>query len=131
MRLFSDIVSRRSFLEGGLGVLVATFFEGCTQERAKEPSKSIARPPDAVPLLAFEGIPISKQDTVVVPHGYGFHVVNAWGDPILPGAPAFEQDASQSAAEQATQAGMFHDGMEYFPLPKGSRSSKRAIIAIN
>ena len=37
--------------------------------------------------------------------------------------PAFRLDASNSAAEQALQAGMHHDGMHFFPLPYGSGSS--------
>ncbi len=68
---------------------------------------------------------------MVVPPGYTWHVVNAWGDPIMPGASDFKPDASNTAAEQAMQSGMFHDGMHYFPLPKGSDSSTHGLIAIN
>ena len=83
------------------------------------------------PLIGFTPTPISKADTVVVPQEYTWHLVNAWGDPIMAGAPDFKPDASQSAAEQAMQSGMFHDGMHYFPLPKGSNSSTHALIGIN
>ena len=31
----------------------------------------------------------------------------------------------------ALQAGMHHDGMHYFPLPYGSQSSTRGLLAIN
>jgi secreted PhoX family phosphatase len=83
------------------------------------------------PLLGFAGVPISKEDTLVVPEGYMFQVVNAWGDPIMPDAPAWKSDASQSAADQAKQAGMFHDGMAFFPLPRGGRSATHGLLAIN
>ena len=67
----------------------------------------------------------------MVPQEYTWHLVNAWGDPIMAGAPDFKPDASQSAAEQAMQSGMFHDGMHYFPLPNGSNSSAHALVGIN
>ena len=39
----------------------------------------------------------------------------AWGDPVSNG-PAFLQDASNTAADQAQQWGMHNDGVVYFPL---------------
>ena len=68
---------------------------------------------------------------MVVPPGYTWQVVNAWGDPIRPGAPTFRPDASQSAADQAQQAGMNHDGMAFFPLPAGSARSDHGLLAVN
>jgi secreted PhoX family phosphatase len=58
-------------------------------------------------------------------------VVNSWGDPIMAGAPDFKPDASQSADDQAMQSGMHHDGMEFFPLPKGSQASDHGLLAVN
>jgi uncharacterized protein len=82
-------------------------------------------------VLGFSGVPVSRADTVVVPAGYGWQVVNAWGDPIRAGGAAFRGDASQSAADQALQAGMHHDGMGFFPLPAGSGGSDRGLLAVN
>ena len=45
--------------------------------------------------------------------------------------PAFRMDASNTAAEQAAQAGMHHDGIEFFPLPLGSADSARGLLAMN
>ena len=69
------------------------------------------------PLLGFASVPPSSADAVVVPLGYRADVLAAWGDPIgLPGSsPAFRLDAGNTAAEQAAQLGMHHDGMHYFP----------------
>ena len=69
------------------------------------------------PLLGFASVPPSSADTVAVPPGYRADVLAAWGDPIgLPGSsPAFRLDAGNTAAEQAAQLGMHHDGMHYFP----------------
>src|SRR5690242_11127975 len=97
---FAELVqqlSRRRVLQGGLGASVLAFL-GCTDET-----------PDASPAaaaMAFTPVSISKADTVTVPAEYSYQVVNAWGDPIMPGAPEFEPDASQTSAEQAMQAGM-------------------------
>ena len=55
----------------------------------------------------------------VVPEGYTARVLIAWGDPISAG-PAFRQDASNTADEQAQQWGMHNDGVVYFPID-GSR----------
>src|SRR5262245_4578764 len=121
---FDDVVaerlSRRGVLKGTLGVSLASFLDGVVQ-------RAVA----AGPLLGFTGIPISRTDTVSLPPGYTWHVVNAWGDPIVAGAPEFKNDASQSASDQALQAGMHHDGMHFFPLPKGSNSSIHGLLAVN
>ena len=82
------------------------------------------------PKLGFKAIPIGTGDALVVPEGYVATAIAAWGEPIgIPGnMPAFKFDASNSAAEQAAQMGMHHDGLEYFPL---NGSSTRGLIAIN
>ena len=90
------------------------------------------------PPLGFLPIPISRDDTLVVPDGYRADVLFAWGDPVgsAAGSPPFRFDASNSAAEQGLQAGMHHDGMQYFPLPyvpmhDGSADSGHGLLALN
>ncbi len=79
--------------------------------------------------LGFKGIPVGTTDALVVPDGYVATALAAWGEPVgLPGnMPAFKPDASNTAAEQAAQMGMHHDGLAYFALD----GSKRGLIAIN
>jgi secreted PhoX family phosphatase len=112
-------LSRRDVLMGGLGAAAAAFV-----------GASLPRQGAATPLLGFTPVPVSRDDAVVVPPGYGAHVVFAWGDPVS-GGPEFRGDASNSAAEQALQAGMHHDGMHFFSLPRGSDSSSHGLLAIN
>jgi secreted PhoX family phosphatase len=83
--------------------------------------------------MGFASVPASVADAVVVPPGYEATVLYRWGDPIghMNGSPAFRADASNSAAEQALQAGMHHDGMHYFPLPGDGRDSNRGLLAVN
>jgi uncharacterized protein len=124
---FSEVVarglSRRGLLEGGAGAAMLAFL-GCGKER--DPA-----PVERGPLMGFSSVAPSKSDELIVPPDYTWQVVNAWGDPIMPGAPAWKSDASQSAADQAMQAGMHHDGMVFFPLPPGSSSSTHGLLAIN
>ena len=116
-RTLQDIVdarlSRRGFLGGGLATAatVSVGGVGVLLDAVPVSAKSNRRDP----LLGFQGIPVSSEDTVKVPHGYTAKVLIAWGDPLSDG-PAFKQDASNSAAEQALQWGMHNDGVVYFPL---------------
>jgi secreted PhoX family phosphatase len=82
------------------------------------------------PALGFKGIAPSTADAVVVAEGYEAQVLAPWGEPVgIAGAmPAWKQDASNTAAEQALQIGQHHDGMQFFPL---EGSSTRGLLAIN
>jgi secreted PhoX family phosphatase len=81
-------------------------------------------------LLGFTAVPVSNSDEVVVPPEYDAQVLYRWGDPVGAklGRPAFKLDASNTWQEQSLQAGMHHDGMEYFPL---SQNGNRGLLAIN
>jgi secreted PhoX family phosphatase len=83
--------------------------------------------------VAFTPISASAEDRVRVPEGYSVRTLHRWGDPVgsAQGMPAFRTDAGNTAAEQALQAGMHHDGIQYFPLPYGSGSSTRGLLALN
>ena len=119
---------RRQLLKGGLvlGVTSGAFTQwltGCATLRTRTQA-------------TFERIAASTEDTLRVPPGYRAQVLFRWGDSIgaahLPaGAPAFNDDASNTAAEQAWQAGMHHDGMHFFPLAGYSSESPRGLLAIN
>ena len=126
-RIFDEVVaeriSRRTLLKGAAGVSIVSFLGGNRGPSAWAKSRSA--------LLGFPSIPTSRADTVTLPPEYIWTVVNAWGDPMVAGGPEFRHDAGQSAADQALQAGMHHDGMNYFPLPKGSNSSNHGLLAVN
>ena len=85
--------------------------------------------PATGPLLGFTSVPPSRLDSVVVPPGYVADVIAPWGEPVgVPGAmPPWRPDAGHSAAEQALQLGMHHDGIHYYPL----EGSTRGLLAIN
>src|SRR5688572_6567640 len=109
---------RRRLLKAGLaGFVGAMPVWGCA-----------TRPSGSEKLIGFSSVPISSADAVAVPPGYSAQVLSRWGDPlgVSIGAPEFRMDASNSAAEQALQAGMHHDGIELFPLLGGN-----ALLAVN
>ncbi|MDP2033514.1 MAG: PhoX family phosphatase [Polaromonas sp.] len=81
--------------------------------------------------LGFTSVPPSRADALVVPPEYEAQVLYRWGDATgIAGAaaPDFSADASNSANDQLLQAGMHHDGMEYFPLDNNPR---HGLLAIN
>jgi secreted PhoX family phosphatase len=82
------------------------------------------------PNLGFTAVPASLRDAVVVPPEYEYRVLYRWGDPTGIGSalPAFRPDASNTAEDQALQAGMHHDGMHFFPLGSDGR---RALLVLN
>lgn len=119
-------MSRRSVLGGGLAAAAALSLGGIEALLRAVPVSAHGWGPKRQPLLGFQGIPVSSEDTVVVPPGYTADVLIAWGDPVGKG-PAFKQDASNTAAEQALQWGMHNDGMVYFPI----NGSKHGLLVQN
>jgi secreted PhoX family phosphatase len=117
------LIARRTLLKGGLGLL-ATQFIGNRSLSAKEIS---------APRLGFTPIPASVEATVRVPPGYTARVLTRWGDPVgaYAGQPEFKGDASNTAADQALQFGMHHDGMAFFPLPANSNESAHGLLVTN
>ena len=114
------LLSRRALLKAGAGAAVLG-------------ALPLSRAQGTRPQLSFTPIPASNDDALRVPAGYEARVFYRWGDPIgaAAGMPEFRMDASNSAADQALQAGMHHDGMHYFPLPYGSSSSAHGLLVLN
>ncbi|MBE9397025.1 PhoX family phosphatase [Pontibacterium sp. N1Y112] len=114
-------VSRRGFLRGGaaaMGLFLAANPLAQAVAAATKPATS--------KLIGFSAVRASTADTFIVPEGYSAQPLISWGDPILRGAPAFDQSGTQNAAAQAAQFGDNTDGMSLFPL-----SEDRALLAVN
>ena len=121
-QLLQKQLSRRSVLQFSLGAMLAS---------AMPLSSAATILRNHVQLLGFKPIPAADLlDEVVVPEGYRAEVFYRWGDPISDG-PAFNMDASNSAADQLQQAGMHHDALQYFPLPKGSNNNDHGLLVMN
>jgi uncharacterized protein len=130
-RTFNEIVeariSRRAMLGGALGATALSFF--APVNRLLGPATAMAAPPGG--LLGFEAVAPSTADAVVVPKGYTAQVLIPWGTPLLSSGPAWKQDASNTAAEQAQQIGMHHDGMHFFPSAVGPAGSRSGLLVLN
>jgi secreted PhoX family phosphatase len=133
----SDIIAarinRRDVLGGGLAAAAVGFLGvGCAD--AEEPGSIEARQGalrGKRPLLGFEEVPPSTDDTIVVPPGYVAEVLVPWGAPLFDDSPAFAEDASNTAADQALQVGFNHDGKHYFPIGHGAHANKRGLLVLN
>jgi secreted PhoX family phosphatase len=79
--------------------------------------------------MSFTEVPAGTDDTIVVPPGYIWHPMIPWGTPLFGSAPAFREDASNTAAEQMKQVGFNHDGMHYFPDRRNG--SKQGVLVLN
>jgi uncharacterized protein len=129
--LLSEGVSRRRILQGGLGAASGLVFLGCTSEITTPGIEGRGEDLGRVGRIGFQPIPVSTADRVIVPAGYTATVLYAWGDPISDG-PAFNTDASNTAADQELQAGMHHDGMHFFPLARFNRArTRRGLLVMN
>ena len=120
--------TRRLLLRGGLGGVAAGLLGGlggCAS--LGQGTASTGRG------IGFASVPMRAVDQVVVPAGYTASVLYRWGDPVgaTAGQPVFRPDAGNTAAEQALQAGMHHDGIHYFPLGSGADGSARGLLAMN
>lgn len=111
-------LDRRQLLKtGAAATVVALFGEGCSSAA-----------PASGRALGFTSVPAQLTDGISLPPEYRYEVLYPWGTPTgLAGAmPAFAPDGSNSAADQAVQAGMHHDGMHFFAL-----GPERGLLVMN
>ncbi|MDO8251323.1 MAG: DUF839 domain-containing protein, partial [Rhodoferax sp.] len=118
---FEGLIRRRAVLQAGAASVVGLLTQACTTlPEAKTSAK----------VLGFTAVPISLVDKLTIPPEYAAQIIYKWGDPtgVAGAMPAFKPDASNSAAEQALQAGMHHDGMHFFPL---DTRGQRGLLVLN
>ncbi len=127
---FGDIVktlSRRSILQAsGVAVLAVgagSALAACSndsQPAASPASSPTPAPAEPSPGMNFTSVAPNSEDAVVVADGYEQAVVISWGDPVLPGAPAFDVN-NQTGDAQRGQFGFNNDFAGLLPIP-GSRN---------
>jgi uncharacterized protein len=115
--------TRRVVLRSGMGLVAGALFAplaglaGCA---------SLAT---AGPKLGFKPVPATSADTLVVPDGYVAEAIAAWGEPVgvAGNMPAWRDDAANSAADQAVQMGMHHDGIHFYAID----GTRRGLLVMN
>jgi secreted PhoX family phosphatase len=79
------------------------------------------------PSFSFTEIEAGVDENHHVAPGYKAQVLIRWGDPVLPGAPAFDPMA-QTAEAQARQFGYNNDFLGYIPI---EGSSEHGLLVVN
>lgn len=120
-RMTAKGVSRRNFLRGGAAAMGLFLAASPLAQAVAAATRS-----ESSKLMGFKAVAARTADSFVVPEGYVAKPLISWGDPIIKGAPAFDQSGTQNAAAQAGQFGDNTDGMSLFPL-----SEDRALLAVN
>jgi secreted PhoX family phosphatase len=128
MDIIEARVSRRNVLGGGLALAAGSVFGTSLLAPNAEASGAGHH---GQTLIGFTEVAVSSEDVFVVPEGYTTQILAPWGTPLLPGAPAFAEDASNTAADQELQVGFNHDGMHYFPLWRGPLGNRRGLLVLN
>jgi secreted PhoX family phosphatase len=143
-------MGRRTFIKTALSASVLSALGGFTMSGFMRSVQAAPIPPvngfggigfdSIVPKIAVSPSPADSTklpvfaDAVEVPAGYKVELLAAWGDPVVPGAPAWLPDASQDASAQIKQYGMHADGMHFFPFPRrGTQGpdSSRGLLCVN
>ncbi|MBM3567105.1 MAG: DUF839 domain-containing protein, partial [Alphaproteobacteria bacterium] len=123
-RLIGERLTRREALAGlivsGAGAALAG---GSLGREALAATRGIS-------TLTFRSPRHAIGDDHGVAPGYAGQILIRWGDPVLPGAPAFDVGA-QTAAAQAAQFGYNNDFMAFMPLPKGSTASDHGLLCVS
>jgi secreted PhoX family phosphatase len=117
--------SRRGFIKSGLGLSAAAFLAGPLAVYAKGKDSSSNQ---RSPLLGFDAIPTSSDDTIKIAAGYTATTFAPWGSPLFTDAPAWKSDGSDDAAAQARQIGDNHDGIHFFPI---NGRSDEGLLVVN
>lgn len=92
---------------------------------------ALARRADASEtVFKFSEIEHGVDERHHVAPGHRADVLLRWGDPVVPGAPAFDVN-NQSASAQAMQFGYNCDFVGLAPLPAGASGADRGLLCVN
>ena len=108
-------------LRGALAVTAISSISGPAILAASRPAAA------ATPTFAFEEIQAGVDENHHLAPGYKAEILIRWGDPVLPGAPAFDP-LNHSAEKQAQQFGYNNDYLGYLPL---DGSTEHGLLVIN
>lgn len=136
-RFFDEVLQvhleRRKVLTGGLAMAVGSFFLGSAGSAlaGKAGLKGANRATGQwrkQGLINFPPVAVTDGNGPwpVISSDYEFDVLIPWGEPLQPGGPEFSYPPT--SYDQASQIGIGHDGMHFFPL---NGSSEHGMLAIN
>ncbi len=118
-------LGRRDILKGALGVAAMAV----TVSPLALASASSANA-DSASSFRFDEVEAGVDTRHHVAAGHDAAVLIRWGDPVLPGAPAFDP-MKQTAAAQRAQFGYNCDFIGYFPMPGAANPSHHGLLTVN
>ena len=123
-RTFDDVVaerlSRRGVLKSALGISLASFLGGGHRAWAAQP-----------PLLGFTGIPISRADTISLPPGHTWQVVNAWATPSSRVRLSSRTTLASPPPSRPCRPGCIMTACISSPCRGNSNNSTHGLLAVN
>ncbi len=120
--MIAERLSRRDIIRGALAT---TAISAIFQDRLVVPAAAQAA--NTTPSFNFKEIAAGSDENHHVAEGYDADILIRWGDPVLPGAPAFDPQ-SQTAEKQARQFGYNNDYLGYIPL---NGSNEHGLLVVN
>jgi secreted PhoX family phosphatase len=127
--------SRRSVMIGGLSLAAGGFLSSSLAfalPGAGKGSMGAANGVARKSSIDFTPVPVAEGSgpMPVISADYQYQVLIPWGESLKAGLNSYEGDADKrpTAAEQAEQIGIGHDGMWFFPF---RRSNTRGVLAVN
>jgi secreted PhoX family phosphatase len=117
-------LQRRDVLKGALGIAAITATMGPLAIAAAGNARANAT------RFAFSEVEAGVDPMHHVAEGYDADVLIRWGDPVLPGAPAFDPQ-HQSPAAQKLQFGYNNDYLGYLPMRGAANPSQRGLLVVN
>ena len=123
-QLVERSIARRSLLKAtAIGAGAVVVGHGGTTPAAAAADDAARMAP--VSNLGFVPVAPNTRDSLTVPKGFGHHVVIAWGDRVVPGAPAFDP-WGQTPEAAAMQFGYNCDYVGVLPVTR-----TRALMVVN
>lgn len=116
---------RRDLLRGALAVgAIGAVVAPRALAAAQGASRETASP------FPFTELPAGSDERHHVAAGHDAAVLIRWGDPVLPGAPAFDPH-NQTPEAQAKQFGYNNDFIGFFPLPGAADPAAHGLLVVN
>ncbi|RVU14203.1 PhoX family protein [Methylobacterium oryzihabitans] len=129
-----EVVAHRFDRRGLLGALAVGAISAVVAPRALAAAGTAASTTQASAPAAetfpFRELPAGADERHHVADGHDAEILIRWGDPVLPGAPAFDPRA-QTAAAQAMQFGYNNDFLGYFPMPGAADPAAHGLLVVN
>jgi len=123
-------MTRRDIMRGALAVTAANAAIvplALETARAQGATTASAAAANATPSFNFKEIASGSDENHYVAEGYDADILIRWGDPVTPGAPAFDPQ-KQTPDSQSKQFGYNNDYIGYIPL---EGRSDHGLLCIN